>query len=320
MGQVEKILVVDDDESSLEIIDFILEEEGYAIQHAYSAVETFLKLETSKPDLMLVKVEMPETSGLDLVQTVSKKRELQDIPIILMSAKKISPHDRADGFAMGCDDYVILPALPRELLMRIKAVLRRRDIALDSNPLTRLPGNSTILRALEVKVKDKTPFTVLYCDLNNFKAYNDCYGFLKGDDVIRFTANLISRVVRDMAGESDFVGHIGGDDFVVISTPERTFELCDTIIQEFDKGIRGFYNDQDRKAGIIQTKDRKGNPATYPLMGIAIGVVNSQKRTFTQVGEVAEVGAELKKHAKSKEGSYFAVDRRGRPGDPAPDA
>lgn len=314
----ERILVVDDDEASLEIIDFILEQEGHVIEHTYSAVETFLKLETYKPDLMIVKVELPEMSGLELVQKISQDQAFQGTPVMLMSAKKISARDRAEGFAVGCDDYVILPALPRELLMRVKAVLRRQNMALDSNPLTRLPGNSTILRAVENRIKGNEAFTVLYCDLNHFKAYNDCYGFLKGDEVIKFTAEAIVKVVRHMSGPGDFVGHIGGDDFVVFSTPERTFELCDTIIQEFDEGILRFYNETDRKQGFIHTKDRQGKPVTYPIMGIAIGVVNSEKREFTQVGEVAEVGAELKKHAKSKDGSTFVVDRRGKP--PVPPA
>lgn len=317
MGAGEKILVVDDDESSEEIIDFILEQEGYVIEHTYSAVETFLKLESYRPDLMVVKVELPEMSGLELVQKVSQDQALQGLPVILMSAKKISARDRAEGFSVGCDDYIILPALPRELLMRVKAVLRRQNMALDSNPLTRLPGNSTILRAVEARIRNKEAFTVLYCDLNHFKAFNDCYGFLKGDDVIKFTAEIIMGVVRHMAGPGDFVGHIGGDDFVVFSTPDRTFELCDTIIQEFDKGIVQFYSEEHRKQGFIHTKDRQGKPVTYPIMGIAIGVVNSQKREFTQVGEVAEVGAELKKHAKSKDGSTFVVDRRGKTASPS---
>jgi diguanylate cyclase (GGDEF)-like protein len=306
----EKILIVDDDASSLEIIDFILEQEGYVIEHTYSAVETFLKLSNYRPDLMIIKVELPETSGLEILQKTSRDRTLQNVPVILMSATKISPRDRAEGFSVGCDDYVILPAFPRELLMRVKAVLRRRNISLDSNPLTLLPGNSTILRAIEAKLEKKEVFTVLYCDLNNFKAYNDCYGFFKGDDVIKFTADVISRVVRDMAGPDDFVGHIGGDDFVVISSPDRTFELCQTIIEEFDKGIVLFYNEKDRAQKSIITKDRKGNEAVFPLMGIAIGVVDSKKRSFTQVGEVAQVGAELKKKAKSSEASSFFVDRR----------
>jgi len=154
-------------------------------------------------------------------------------------------------------------------------------------------------------------FAVAYTDLDNFKAYNDKYGFNKGDEVILFTAKIINQAVESLGTKSDFVGHIGGDDFVVISTPELMPKIGQEIIRLLDKGIKQFYNKGDQEQGFIVTKDRLGVARKFPLVSISVAVVNNLRHTFTNIGEIVKIVTELKKFAKQKEGSILAIDKRG---------
>lgn len=305
-----KIFVADDDTELLDFVEFLLGREGYQVTVASSGTEALEKITRNPPDLLICDVEMPGIDGFNLVHKISEDVLLRNIPVILMSGKRISAEDRIAGLGVGSDDYVLKPFAANELLARIKAVLRRTEIGLDASPLTRLPGNSSILREIEGRLSQKAPFAVLYADLNNFKAFNDRYGFLKGDEVIRFTARVLVQAVHDVTRGKDFVGHVGGDDFIVVTQPERVAPLCETVIREFDKGIIDFYSPEDGARGCLEVKDRQGQPVTYPIMGIAIGVVTNERRMLRQIGEVSQIGAEVKEHAKSLGGSRFVVDRR----------
>jgi diguanylate cyclase (GGDEF)-like protein len=314
---ISRIVLADDDADQLEITATLLKNEGYHVTMANSGVDALKKIIQTPPDLVLSDVEMPGMTGFEVARRMSDDPFLRNIPVILLSGKRITAEDKVAGLGMGSDDYILKPFTPDELLARVRAVLRRNEIGLDANPLTRLPGNSSILREIEDRLLAKTPFAILYADLNHFKAYNDRYGFLRGDEVIRFSA----RVLLDNAkaqSPNNFVGHVGGDDFVVITPPEQAEGLCQTIIQSFDKGISFFYEPADR--GGIEVIDRQGQKVKYPVMGIAIGVVSNQKKQIQSVGEVSQIGAELKKHAKSLGGSRYVVDQRvgdRRPGEAA---
>ena len=147
-------------------------------------------------------------------------------------------------------------------------------------------------------------------DLDKFKAYNDKYGFEKGDEVIKETARILIKIVRAKAGTHAFVGHIGGDAFVFIAPDEIIDDICKEIIAEFDKKVVSFYNAAAREAGYIIGKDRQGNEQKLGLLGISIGIVSNKSQTITHVAQVAEIGAELKKYAKRFEESIFVRDKR----------
>ncbi len=305
------ILVVDDDSAFTDIIRMILSREGYQVATAESGEEALNKLSSEvAPELIISDVEMPGMSGFDLVRILQENPRHRHVPVMLMSARRISAADRVDGLSLGSDDYLLKPIVPQELIARVRAVLRRTEIGLDANPLTRLPGNSTILKVFERVIAEKSPFAVLYADLNHFKAYNDRYGFLKGDEVILFTAKVLVSTAQAVSGGKDFVGHIGGDDFIVMSVPDRAEELSQAILREFDRGIPAFYNDEDRARGVVEITDRQGNRFTVPLMGIAIGIVSNSRREINQVGEISQIGAEVKTYAKKLGGSRYVFDRR----------
>jgi len=189
-------------------------------------------------------------------------------------------------------------------------VLRRTKRDLDANPLTRLPGNVAILNELSSRIEDKKAYAVCYVDLDKFKAYNDKYGFEHGDDVIRETARILLASAKEYGNPQDFVGHIGGDDFVVVTTPNLSDKICEKIIRDFDMFSPSFYNQEDRKNGFIVECDRQGKIQKIPLLSVSIGVVTNETRDITHVAQIGEIGAELKKAAKSLEKSNYVKDKR----------
>jgi len=187
---------------------------------------------------------------------------------------------------------------------------RLRLKALDSNPLTLLPGNRCVAEAVTKALRDSVPRTVVYCDLDNFKAFNDKYGFSEGDNVIHFTGDVLTRVFRKMKPRDSFIGHIGGDDFVYITDTERVEEIAEEVGTTFDREIRSFYSEEDLRNGYIEAKDRQGEFRRFPVMALSMSGVGLSRRVFSHHLEVSAVCAELKKKAKAIPGSVLFLDRR----------
>ncbi|MDP6685927.1 MAG: GGDEF domain-containing protein, partial [Candidatus Omnitrophota bacterium] len=160
------------------------------------------------------------------------------------------------------------------------------------------------------RIDEGNLFSVCYVDLDKFKAFNDKYGFKSGDEVIKNTARILIRAVREKGKAQDFIGHIGGDDFVVVTIPEKTDAICKYVIKQFDDFIPSLYNQEDIKKGYIMGKDRQGVTKKIPLMSISIGVVSNKEHKISHVAEIGEIGAGLKEYAKSLEGSNYVKERR----------
>lgn len=195
----------------------------------------------------------------------------------------------------------------QEMMLKIKDSQQRY---LDASPLTRLPGNLAIEQVLKGKMDKGERFALCYIDLDDFKAYNDKYGYAKGSDLIKMTGEVIYRAKDEYALKQDFVGHIGGDDFVLITSPDRVEQVCKSIISEFDRRIPDFYHPVDRENGYIEGPDRYGVVRRFPIMSISIAVVSDLKRTFTSPVEIAKVATEIKDYVKSLPGSNYLLDRR----------
>jgi GGDEF domain-containing protein len=196
----------------------------------------------------------------------------------------------------------------QEMMLKIKDSQQRY---LDASPLTRLPGNMAIEQVLKEKMERGEKFALCYIDLDDFKAFNDKYGYAKGSELIKMTGEVIYRAKDKYADKQDFVGHIGGDDFVLVTSPGRVNQVCQTIISEFDRLIPGYYHSEDRANGFIEGTDRYGVKRRYPLMSISIAVVSDVRRSFTSPVEIARVATEIKDYVKSLPGSNYLVDRRG---------
>lgn len=304
-----KILVVDDDPDIRDILKLTLAEENYEIFEARDGEEALSIIHSKPLNLVLLDYRIPKLDGRQVCRAVKKDLLLSHLPIIMVTGSG-DTLDKVGGIDAGADDYVVKPFEPKELLARIRMVLRRTERDLEANPLTRLPGNVSILNELSLRLENKSLFSVCYIDLDKFKAYNDTYGFEHGDEVIRETARILIRTVQQAGTNDDFIGHIGGDDFVVITVPQRADALCETIIADFEKTAPSFYNETDRKLGFIIAHDRQGKELKVPLLSVSIGVVTNENRQIEHVAQVGEIGAELKAAAKSLERSNYVKDKR----------
>lgn len=304
-----KILIADDDPDIRDVLKLTLSEENYEIIETTNGEEAIQHIHKDSPDLALLDYKMPILDGRAVCRLVKQDILLRHLPIIMVTGKG-ELEDKVGGIEAGADDYIVKPFEPKELLARIKMVLRKTERDLEANPLTRLPGNVSILRELTRRLESKDKFAVCYLDLDKFKAYNDTYGFEHGDDVIRETARILIRMVQQSGEPEDFIGHIGGDDFVVVTIPERVDVICKAIIEDFEKTVPSFYNEEDRKNGYITAKDRKGEVQKIPLLSVSIGVVTNELRAIEHVAQVGEIGAELKSQAKRLERSNYLKDKR----------
>ena len=303
-----KILTIDDDPDILDVLKLTLAE-GYEVIQAGNG-EAGLKMVQQKiPDLIICDYMMPVMNGPDFCRNVKKDILLSHIPVIMLTGKG-EVRDRINGIEAGVDDYMIKPFSPDELLARIKMILRRTNRSLDASPLTHLPGNTTIMDELQMHIESGKAFAVGYADLDKFKEYNDKYGFEKGDAVIRETARILIKCVRDTGGPLTFIGHVGGDDFVFITDDEMIEKTCQSIINEFDKKISSFYSEEDLKRGYILAADRQGKEQKFGLLCISICIVSNVHQKITHVAQIAEIGAELKKFAKSFEKSNYVRNKR----------
>jgi len=304
-----RILIVDDDPDIRDVLKLTLAEENYEIIEAGDGEEA-LKIISTKPlDLVLLDYKIPKIDGRQVCRLIKKDLLLRHLPVIMVTGKG-EINDKVDGIDAGADDYVVKPFEPKELIARIKMILRRTQRDLEANPLTRLPGNVSIINELTKRIESQAKFAICYVDLDKFKAYNDTYGFEHGDEVIKETARVILRSVNKLGLPDDFVGHIGGDDFVFVTTVERAEPICKAVINDFEKTTASFYNETDRKRGYIIGHDRKGQELKVPLLSISIGIVSNETRQIEHVAQIGEIGAELKALAKQLERSNYVKDQR----------
>lgn len=303
-----KIVTVDDNPDILDVLEATLEDDFIVIK-AETGQEGIDKIKSEKPDIVILDYMLPDTIGIEVCKKIRQDPLLIHLPILMLTGKG-EVEDKVEGLNAGVDDYMVKPFSPTELLARVQMLLRRSSVNLDANPLTRLPGNVSINSDLEKKIQNKEPFSVLYIDLDHFKALNDAYGFERGDDVIKECSRVIINSVQEVGNINDFIGHIGGDDFVVITSNEAAEELAQCIINNFDKKSPTFYEEEDRKKGYIETKDRSGITKKFSLVTVSIGIINSYGDNFRHIAEIGAIGADLKKAAKQNEKSSFVTDRR----------
>lgn len=304
----ERILTIDDDPDILDVLELTLSEQ-YEVLQANNGDAGLRLLQQKNPDLIICDYMMPIMNGREFCKALKKDILLRHIPIIMLTGKG-EVHDRIGGIEAGADDYIVKPFDPSELLARIRMILKRTESSLDANPLSHLPGNTSIMEEFQHHIESKEMFAVGYADLDKFKAYNDVYGFEKGDEVIRETARILIQVVREVGGSSAFVGHVGGDDFVFIMDDKLIDAACKKIVENFDKKISTFYNKKDYEVGYISAIDRKGNEEKFGLLAISIGIVSNSSNEIKHVAQISEIAAELKKYAKSIDGSNFVRDKR----------
>lgn len=310
----EKILLIDDEQDKIFIFTTILQRHGFEVFTADNGKRGLDQISLVRPDLVLLDINMPDINGHVVRQRLKEVPSTRNVPIVMFSSSD-QLSDKLQSLRTGADDYITKDVDHQELIVRLEALIRRYKDSIGANPLTKLPGNyaieDDITHRIELNLEEKTPFAVCYADLDNFKAYNDKYGFAKGDEAIKKTAQVILDAVGRLGVKDDFVGHIGGDDFVfVLSQYESIENICKEIVTELDKYYPTLYDADDRSNGYIITKNRKDEMDRFPLMSISIAVVSNENRTLTSVGQIAQIASEVKKLLKSKTGSNYWIDRR----------
>ena len=312
-----QILIADDEKFNIDLMVDILKAD-YKILIAKNSAQIFKRLENNHVDLVLLDIVMPGTDGYEVCRMMKKNKSTREIPVIFITSLN-NVEEESKGFEAGGVDYIAKPISPAVLKARVKnqmvlqdAIMelkRLNSLALDANPNTGLPGNNSVISEIKMNLKKKKEVTIIHVDLDNFKAYNDKYGFAKGDEVIIFTAGIIRKSVEQAGCSYSFIGHIGGDDYVLIVPTEKFGYAAEYIINEFDEGILGFYSDEDRARKSIDSVNREGQKYTFPIMTISMGAVNLTSE-FNSYLEISDACAETKKIAKSIEGSNIFVESR----------
>ncbi|MEX0699555.1 MAG: response regulator [Acidimicrobiia bacterium] len=305
----ERILVVDDDPDILQVVKINLELEGYDVDTAEDGREAVDKAMAEPPQLILLDIMMPRMDGLTALRRIRSHGATGNTSVILLTARGL-PEDRVRGLELGADDYITKPFDIGELVARVKAVLRRTQAARDLSPLTGLPGNFRIGQEIEQHISSGRYFALVHCDLDNFKAFNDHYGFMRGDEVIRFCARCLHTATEEIAEPEAFVGHIGGDDFVALVSADRAEDYCKRAIERFDDGILDYYDTADALRGYIEVIDRRGERYAFPVVSISLGVVTNITRPISSQWEASAIAVEMKEFAKKRAGSSFEIDRR----------
>ncbi|HNX68230.1 MAG TPA: response regulator [Candidatus Omnitrophota bacterium] len=313
MTKGKRILVAEKDDAIRELVVMRLGARHHKVFEATQSKQVLRILEREVVDLILLSSEMEPVNGKLLIQVLRSRSHLMAVPVIMLT----SEDDLTDlmlGHEKGFDDFLVKPFSPLVLQLRVNLNIAKTMERVEANALTHLPGNHAIEKIITKKVKAGEKFSVLYIDINHFKAFNDHYGFQKGDDVIIQTARLLVATAYAVAPEgSCFVGHIGGDDFVVVLAPELEEVFARQFIDDFDSIMPTYYSKPDRETGFIRVENRRGQMENFPLMSCSVAGCTNVYRNYANLREIAQDAAEVKTFLKSQPGSHYLQDRRSSP-------
>jgi diguanylate cyclase (GGDEF)-like protein len=299
------ILVVEDARIIAELLKETFDIEGYhtvTVLNGEEAVQFALR---ETPQLIILDIMLPGMNGYEVIKQLREHPKTMNIPIVVLSA--CATHaEKICAFELGVDNYITKPFDTEELLALARRQIRRTQQC-SLSPLTQLPGGLQIEYALNAKLASSDQWSLLYLDLDNFKAFNDVYGFLAGNEMILLVGQICQRMVYEFGNSTDFVGHIGGDDFLVMTTPDKAEILCQKILSYFKQQSSLLYRRDDLERGSISGVDRKGRAYQFPLVSLSIGVVNNRSRYPHSVNEVGLLVADAKRHAKQSTNNVYSI-------------
>ena len=305
---VQDIYIIDD---NIELINTLKKAFKNENEYSFKGVKTD-DIETALKNIPSLIIINEDSIDKDIIELCRKIREDDDnsiTPIVVLGDSRDKDH-RVSILKIGVEYYIVKPMDTDYLYYTIKNIVRLMYTNRRVSPLTGLPGNVQIQTEIKKRLLKKEEFAILYFDLDNFKSYNDLYGFAKGDEIIKFTAKTITRNVHSSNSESCFVGHIGGDDFIAIVENANYEEICKNVIKEFDENVLQYFTLEDAERGYVEVANRRGIIEQFPLTSISIGVVDVDKGRFKNAIEIGEVGAQVKHVSKTIVGSSYAIDRR----------
>ena len=301
-----RVLVVEDDDATRGALRALLDDAGYLCDEAPDGERAVAAVSDALFDLVVLDLGLPGMSGTDVHRLLRRDPRTRFLPIVFLTAQSDRQVKLAELEA-GAEDFITKPYDAEELLARVGAAVRRWSGMRAVNPLSGLPGNPTITEEIESRLTRNEEFALLYVDIDRFKEFNDHYGFARGDRVIGMLAEMLERIA---AGADRFVGHVGGDDFVVLARSGEAETLASSITASFDASVPALYDPEDRARGWIQAHDRRGRLRRTPFATVSIGIVNVPPGRFDGATAAARAAAEVKEVAKRHPGSTWAVDRR----------
>ncbi|MEZ4386665.1 MAG: response regulator [Candidatus Krumholzibacteriia bacterium] len=304
-----KILIADDEPHIRRILQFLLEQAGYQVVLAADGRQALEVVARERPDLALLDVMMPQLDGFAVLEQLRKERDSQRLPVIMLTARDES-EARVRGLKVGANDYVAKPFDQEELLARVSNLLSAFQAQREANPLTGLPGNHAIEREVTRRLASGVPFAAMYIDIDRFKSFNDHYGYTRGDRAIDLLGQVLCQVTDAVDRESGFVGHIGGDDFVLLCASACADQLATQVIQTFEVGVEHLHDAADWQRGYLETTTRTGEPQQAALITLTIALIGDVHQRYHHPAALSDALAELKRHGKRQPGSVVVKERR----------
>lgn len=305
----EVILVADADRDLARFVEKNLRSYGFAVLLAHDGRDALEAVARGKPDLAVVDSRISGLDGMELTRRLRADPMTAALPIIMLASTGL-PMDKVVGLSAGVDDYVAKPFDTAELIARVRSTLRRNQEYREVSPLTGLPGNTRILREIAERVRGGAEYAVCVFDIDRFKSVNDAYGFERGDAFIARLASGLHHSVRAAGAPPAFLGHIGGDDFVIVCAPAQVRKITEHVVDDFEQATDALYEPRDAERGYLELTDRRGNVQRPNLVTISVGVALSTRRRYADPREVVAVANEMKQVAKRQPGSFVAYDRR----------
>jgi len=307
----QRILIADDEPDIRHLLRTRLELEGFSVLEACDGLEAVRVAQDEAPDLIVLDVMMPQLDGVEVCNRLRASFTTRHIPVIMLTARA-GRDDKLSGLTRGANDYVTKPFELNELMQRIRNTLDWSSQQRSASPLTGLPGNHSINTEIRRRLAEGKPFALLQIDVDHFKSFNDYYGYGRGDEAIQLLARILSESVYRSGDREGFVGHIGGDDFVVLSSCEASEPLGEAILEWFNTAAKDLYDEEDRARGFVEVLNRRHDTERFPLMSLTIALVSTDRVPVTHLAQLIDIAQELKAHGKGIPGSVMVGERRRR--------
>ena len=312
----QRILIADDERDIRTVLRTRLELEGFTVLEAADGAEAVTMAQDQVPDLIVLDIMMPQMDGVEVCNRLRASFTTRHIPVIMVTALA-GRDDKLKGLVKGANDYVTKPFDMNELLQRVRNTLDWSRQQRSASPLTGLPGNHSINAEIRRRLGDEVPFALLQIDVDHFKSFNDYYGYGRGDEAIQLLARILTESVYRVSGSDGFVGHIGGDDFVVLCPCEAAEPLGEEVLAWFNTAAADLYDPEDRARGHVEVLNRRHVVEHFPLMSLTIALVSTDRVPVTHLAQLIDIAQELKAHGKGIPGSVMVGERRRRQDPPS---
>lgn len=297
MGKA-RLLIVEDDVDISNMLRIYFTSQGYDVDVTLRGREALEKTRQVMPHLIILDIMLPDIDGYEVCRTLRLTTRTSHIPVIFLTQRD-ERSDRLQGLELGADNYITKPFDIEELKLYVQNAISRSERESLTDPQTGLPAGRLIEDELRKIIRQGAGWTFMDIRLNYFDAFKDVYGFIAANDVLRHTAMLLGEVMDEFGAPNDFVGHAGGDNFIIISTEEAAVSICQQLKARFKEEIQTHYNFIDRQQGFIQISDETGRSQQAPLMIMAVGRVSPSTHDFADIREITELAAEERRQDAS---------------------